>query len=686
MQVSTPATLNPSSFMSKQGFCTRQGPASEPVAIACYFGYATRMKSWCLVGLGLGIVAAASCTNSDLVRCGPGTTLDGNECVPSAGPGYAGASNGNDAGKGGEVGSAGDHAQAGTGGEPDAIGAGGDSAGSGGTSGGGPDQTGLITTALDCGSRDVTGATVITDPITQDTTWSGVIHLPNGLKVRNEPTLTIAPGTKIIVGHEASVEFGYLGSHATIIANGTIDKPIKFCGETDTAGYWAGLMFRSGIKTTSALRNVLIADGGATDAGLSLEMPLLVQGVQVRNSGANGVNAAGFDPESSTLIVSGSSKIAVKATAIPGAEVPLGSQLTGNGLDVIDIAFASFDADVTLRDLGVPYRQLADTTGSTDATPVVTLEPGVVYWLAKQKRLDFGLSTVHALGSAAKPIVFQGLVCPQPDAPCAASPNTADSAGRVLASGSDVRFQYVEFRKLGTTADAALSVALSTLKVDHVNIIDASGYGLAFAGPGKFSPDSNGLNIGLAQGSAALRLGCGQVATLPAATTIDSALGGDVYSTLECTHVDTSSTWSAAGSPYSISSLAVEYGGSLTLPPGITLRLAPGNLLSVYAGGTLNAVGTQISPIQFQAEGSSNWGGIYADAGSTVRLDYALVDRAGAGTSGAAIFAKSPIVLTNSTISNSSSWALKKAATDAADYHVSNTFVGNLGGDITDLP
>jgi hypothetical protein len=661
------------------------------------------MKSWYWAGLGLGVVAVIASCSDEPLRCGPGTAREGNECViprqPSAGANNSGGSGAipNGAGKGGydaAAGSAGDHSDVGMGGDPDPSGgAAGDSGGSGGNAGsGGLDQTGLITTALACGSRDVTGAKLITEPITQDTTWSGVIHLPKGLSVRNEPTLTITPGTKIIVGHDATVEFGWLGSHATIVANGTVEQPIMFCGETDTAGYWTGLIFRSGIKSASILRNVLIADGGSTDAGLTLEMPLLLQGVQVRHSGANGVNAVGFDRASSTLIVSGATKAAVKATAARGAEVPLGSQLTGNALDVIDVAFASFDADVTLRDLGVPYRQLADTTaGSAATTPpsVVTFEPGVVYSIAKQKRLDFGNATVHALGSAEKPIVFQGLICPQPETSCppSAPPSTVDSGGLVLASGSDVRFEYVELLKLGSTVDAAFTMGAGTLKVAHVNIVAATGSGLVFSGSGKFSEDSHNFDVSSRLGGAVLRLGCGQVATLPADTKVGSMSSSNrVYTALDCTHVNASSTWSSFGSPYSLSGLEIVDGASLTLQPGTTLRFAPDNQLLVHEGSTLNAIGTATSIIEFVPDGSSNWGGIYADTGSTVILDYALIDRAGSGSSGSAVYAKAPLTLLHSTIINSSAWALKKLTTDPTDYLAGNSFSGNALGNISTLP
>ncbi len=67
-------------------------------------------------------------------------------------------------------------------------------------------------------------------------------------------------------------------------------------------------------------------------------------------------------------------RTAVKATKVGGAEVPVGSQLTGNGLDLIDLAFSSVDASFSLRALGVPYSVsgLQIAGGAS-----VTLQPGI---------------------------------------------------------------------------------------------------------------------------------------------------------------------------------------------------------------------------------------------------------------------------------------------------------------------
>ena len=457
------------------------------------------MKRWYWAGLGVTVVAIASCSDEPL-RCGPGTARKGNECSVQGQPAHnAGGSANSAAGNSAddEGGSAGDHSDGAggnfesSGGARDDGGSAGES-GAGGSAGAGLAQTDLITSQLGCDSHNVTGATVITDPITQDTVWSGLIHLPKGLSMRNEPTLTITPGTKIIVGHDATVEFGWPGGgHATIVAAGTLEQPIMFCGETDTAGYWAGMIFRSGVKSGSLLKNVLIADAGGTEAALTLEMPLLVQGVQVRNSGTNGVNTVGFAPKSSTLIVSGAAKTAVKATKVGGAEVPVGSQLTGNGLDLIDLAFSSVDASFSLRALGVPY---------------------------------------------------------------------------------------------------------------------------------------------------------------------------------------------------SMSGLQIAGGASVTLQPGIALLGAPGSSIYVSAGGSLKAIGTSESKILFSARDSNNWGGISAELGAAVQLDYTVIDHAGGGgVLNSAITAKTPIQLSNSTISNSATWGLKKADTDPTDYLTGNTFEGNVSGNVTDI-
>jgi len=693
------------------------------------------MRSWVLGGVGAVIsIVACSSTSDGGATCGAGTRLQGNECVVAAGGGGTGTgasagtggadANAGTAGAGAGAGSGGTGASAGTGGSGtggSTAGGSGGAAGSGdsnsaGEGGDGPGPV-LITSPLDCGSRDVTGATVITDPISQDTTWSGVVHLPNGLSVHAEPTITIQPGTKIIVGHGGLVEFGYQGSHATVRALGTPDQPIKFCGETDTRGYFAGVVFRSGVKPESILRNVLITDGGGTDADLTLEMGLVVQGVQLRNSGTNGVKAAAFGPDSSTLIVAGATKSSVLASAASGLAVPPASVLTGNGLDSIDIGFTTFDADATFVDRGVPYRLLATTTGSSSTPPpLITIEPGVDIHIPARTTLEFGKATVHALGTSNKPILFRGLPCLQASQLDCPYPQTADQYGRggrvALSNGSGHQLKYVELRSLGWTIQSeyppftvtpydALTVATEAqLSVGHLKLMAAFGYGAQFSGKGGFSPDSAGIASDVTSSSApALSLDCATLFSLPKDTVITTSsqtISSFAQGTkVTCGGTALTGTWpTEAAGPYSLNDFYVESGANITVPAGTVLRFAKGARLIVEANGRLTVSGTGAANVQFVHDitqgGSDNWTGIIAQAGSTTSLDYVTVDHAGdttyAGAYGAAVAALGPITLTHSSISYSASWGLKKTAADTTDYVTGNSFTGNAAGTVTNLP
>lgn len=667
-------------------------------------------------------VACSSDQGGGGAKCGPGTELSGGECVVSAGGGddqggsdvggsntvRAGSSSGATGGEKPSAGSSGIPTEVGGvggngfGGASEANGgAGGAIADAGAAGTGEGDDEPLVTSPLDCGSRDVTGATVLTGIIGQDATWSGVVHLPSGISVHNEPTITIEPGTKIIVGSGAAVEFGFQGSQAMVRALGTVDKPILFCGETANAGYYAGVVFRSGVKPESVLRNVLIADAGvASGGGLTLEMPLTVRGVQVRNSGAYGVLAAGYGPTSSTLIVSGAAKSSVLATASPGLSVPPNSTLTGNAVDAIDIGFRSFDGDATLSDHGVPYRALASTSVGT-SQPHVGIGPGVDIQVGPQKTLDFGAAQVQAIGTAQKPILVRGLSCkasPQAST-CAGHPERIQQGGQVRIGGALPQvLEYVAFEGLGWTGRYDVSpfdyytygaVVIRDrvpLKLNHVSVTGAIGWGLDLGGPGGLSADSEAISADATQGSprpAALVLDCTHLNTLPADTVVSGA-----GTSVTCNQVATPLNWPKAGSPFFSKSIRVTKGGGLTFAPGSRIYFSFSSI-TVESGGALMAVGSPDAPIVF-SDYNGRWGGLYFAAGSTATLDYVTVTGGGddtyANTYPSNITAVGPIALTHSTISDSYGWGLRKSASDATDYTVTNTFENNASADIVNLP
>ncbi len=87
--------------------------------------------------------------------------------------------------------------------------------------------------------------TTVSADITSNTTWSGVVKLMNKVYVKNNATLTIAPGT-IIRGDKLTQGTLIITRGAKILADGTAANPIIFTSNeavgTRSEGDWGGLV------------------------------------------------------------------------------------------------------------------------------------------------------------------------------------------------------------------------------------------------------------------------------------------------------------------------------------------------------------------------------------------------------------------------------------------------------------
>ena len=87
--------------------------------------------------------------------------------------------------------------------------------------------------------------TTVSADITTNTTWSGVVKLMNKVYVKNNATLTIAPGT-IIRGDKLTQGSLIITRGAKIIADGTAANPIVFTSNEAVGarneGDWGGLV------------------------------------------------------------------------------------------------------------------------------------------------------------------------------------------------------------------------------------------------------------------------------------------------------------------------------------------------------------------------------------------------------------------------------------------------------------
>ena len=138
-------------------------------------------------------------------------------------------------------------------------------------------------------------------------------------------------------------------------------------------------------------------------------------------------------------------------------------------------------------------------------------------------------------------------------------------------------------------------------------------------------------------------------------------------------------TWTTANSPYTVmGSLTIPSGNTLTIEPGVTVRVVTGATISV--SGTLVANGTEADSVIIKAT-STTWGGILSQG--VINLAYTRVSNSSATNGGAfnAANSNSDITLTNCVVSNNTASANGGAIFfNSGSLTLENTsFIGNSG-------
>ncbi len=100
--------------------------------------------------------------------------------------------------------------------------------------------------------------------INADTLWSGEIFLIGSIKVTNGATLTIAPGTNIIIESSGDYKKRILVDSNSFLVASSEDQRITFSSDNNGAGSWSGIEFagnkNSGSSSGSVLQGVNISD------------------------------------------------------------------------------------------------------------------------------------------------------------------------------------------------------------------------------------------------------------------------------------------------------------------------------------------------------------------------------------------------------------------------------------------
>ena len=519
----------------------------------------------------------------------------------------------------------------------------------------------------------------LTGSISADQTWSGVVGVTGEIIVQ-AAKITISPGTTLVMGADASIQFGWNSNPGSVFARGTAALPIRFCGKEATPGYWSKLLVGDKITSDSAFENVVITDGGkVSDTAVDLNAPILISNVRVQGSAGDGVRAVDFKDGSANLTVTGAAKTAVVLDGQGGiTRLPLGGSYTGNGNSVIAVHFDNISLDTTFKNPGVHYLQEISMISTAGAK--VTFEAGVDYRMAVDTNLEFGWnsneSTVVANGTAAQPVSIG---------------RASEAAGmwRSLIIGNKVKsdsvLKYVKISgggNMGPALNVTAPIALQNVTFDG----------------NQTGPNLDG--VGLAASSTALTIThtMGAAATVAPNAMVTLPKGGTYTGNTKDWISVAGGTYTAHGTlpnlgvPFRIeSAIITSMMSSLTIEAGTTLIMAADAGIEFGWNSnevTVVAVGTAAAPIVFKGADDvvGSWDGLII--GSAVlgasKMAYVEISNGGKAAGAALHLRKAAFDVTNCKFSKSAGLGIGKTAADATDYTAGgNTFdmnaLGNVG-------
>ncbi len=336
--------------------------------------------------------------------------------------------------------------------------------------------------AVACGQPN---GSVITHPggtvVTTDETWvgDGVTHLlPGSVSITGTASVTIQPCAIVALGPIGSI---LVYDAARLVAAGTGPGRFVEIGAASTGVRW-GMIAANGPNALVDLSFTNVREGGET-VGLPIMLsgigagdgappaPVLrVRSVEISGSGGLGVSLAWnatFTADSTDLVIKDSAGYPLRANLVALGTLPSGSYTQNarkEGADEIVVhANADLSTDMTIKDLGVPYRFEVPAVRvqpvAPDPGPVtLTIQPGVVLKFPRRP-LGGGLTApgslfsvgtaglspngagvLRAVGTPAAPIVFtSGQAVPAP----------GDWQGLWLATAAGSRLDHVEVRYAG---------------------------------------------------------------------------------------------------------------------------------------------------------------------------------------------------------------------------------------------
>lgn len=539
---------------------------------------------------------------------------------------------------------------------------------------------------FNCGSRDTDGATVVDEPISEDVTWSGTVYVTTTIDVTDDVTVTIEPGTKIIMAVDSDIEFGWNGNAVTVEAEGTPEQPITICGEEAEPGYWGSIIFGSNVTSNSTFKNVLVSDGGSSVAAVRFGADVHVENLQVVGSGEAGVEAVDFADDSTKLSVRGAGgAAAILKSQAAFTNFPLGGVFEDNDDNhvVVDFTDITGNDSVVVHDVGIPYLQ-ESTMDVRDSVELV-FEAGVVYRFASDADLEVGWNgsdpTLHIQGTEDAPVLFEGQ---------AAEPGYWGGLiiGDAVRSNSTI--EHLTLRHAGAEPAQALSVA-AAITLTHVHLEDNENG--AWIGAQGVDPDSSNLSITGTEG-VPLTVEADAIVSIPRGG--DFTGNSDDAIAVDGTSYEAAGTVAELGVPYRVlRSIDTYTDSSMTIEPGVVFEMTADTSIEFgwnSQAATVIAVGTEDAPIVFKGvdETPGAWAGINVNSNVTSdsKFEYVTVEHAGdtANTeNGAAIYLDAAVAVSNCTFNDIAGYGVILDADANPAIVVDNVSTGTTLGALLDL-
>lgn len=542
--------------------------------------------------------------------------------------------------------------------------------------------------------------------IDADETWIEGVHLVTGDIYVDGAILTIEPGATVMFAANSGLYIGYHSgfSGATLIANGTDDKPITFtsAGATKTAGDWDFIGFYDGASSLSSMLYCVVEYGGGYSSNYGeihiVESSVTIGTSTIRYSASYGISLGddGFFQSFTGNILRENASNPISIYGNYAHTIGTGNTITTDTGVLVKGDEVEND-DATWVKLTCAYVIAGDLYIESVTGAKLTLMPGVEVRMGNNTAINIGyhggeFGTLIAEGTEGDHIRFTS-----------AAPDLSRTAGDwdMIAfyggAGSGSSFDFCDIEYGGGYSENYGMIYLdeSSISLTNSSLKNSQFKGVTLKDDASFVACSG--NTFEDNGTFPMEIYGNYVHTLGTGNTFNTGPGILVKND-EMEQADV--TWLKHNIPYIVDGiLYIESvsGAKLTIEPGTTIKFSEGSEIQVgyHSGefGVLVADGEPGNQITFTSaapdgfESAGDWDGIWFrdGTGNNTILDNCIISYGGGYSSNSGNLniqneAAGVPVISNCQIEHSAAWGIYMDINSNPTL-TDNSFANNVSGD-----